>query len=374
VTTSTISPARPSSDRRIEPSGGRGPDRAALAALGPAASLATAAATVVCVAARLPHHLVGTTGIRGWALVLVVVVFVVNGAGAMARAPFTFARAHRGGMSLSRWATGEGKAFMVTSALGALLTLPLYALLRATPAWWLWAWALFAAITVGGVLATPLALRARSGPLAPAPAGLAERVRAIGRRCDLDVDGGVLVAGPRADRRCNAYVVGLGPTRRVVLEDALAAWPPALVDQVVAHELGHWRLGHTARRLPLTVATQLATFAIAAWVLVTPAVLGWAGVSGPGDPRSYPMLLLLTPVLALPARCLLAWRDRAQERAADRFALDLLQAPADFSAMLDRAADEGGGARRLSPWRRLTASHPPIDERALACTPSTSIT
>jgi len=183
----------------------------------------------------------------------------------------------------------------------------------------------------------------------------------------------VLVAGPRADRRCNAYVVGLGPTRRVVLEDALAAWPPALVDQVVAHELGHWRLGHTARRLPLTVITQLATFAIAAWALATAPVLGWAGVAAAGDPRSYPMVLLLTPALALPARCLLAWRDRAQERAADRFALALLDAPADFAAMLERAADEGGAARQLSPWRRLTASHPPIDERALACTRSASI-
>jgi len=327
----------------------------------------------VCVAARLPHHLVTTTGIRGWALVLVVVVFVVNGAAALARAPLTFAKAHRDGTSLSRWATGEAKAWLVTSAFGALLTLPLYALLRATPAWWLWAWGLFAVVTIGGVMATPLALRARSGPLAPAAPALAHRLRDVGRRGDLDIGGGVLVAGPRADRRCNAYVVGLGPTRRVVLEDALAAWPPALVDQVVAHELGHWRLGHTARRLPLTVITQLATFAIAAWALATAAVLGWAGVAAAGDPRSYPMILLLTPALALPARCLLAWRDRAQERAADRFALALLDAPADFAAMLERAADEGGAARQLSPWRRLTASHPPIDERALACTRSASI-
>jgi STE24 endopeptidase len=184
----------------------------------------------------------------------------------------------------------------------------------------------------------------------------------------------VLVAGRRNDGRCNAYVVGLGPTRRVVLEERLTAWPPALVDQVVAHELGHWRLGHTARRLSLTIATQLATFAVAGWIFSSHLLLGWAGVAAPGDPRSYPVLLLLTPVLALPARCLLAWRERAQERAADTFALTLLQAPDEFAAMLDRAADEGGAPRRLPSWRRLTASHPPIDERALACTRFASIT
>lgn len=322
----------------------------------------------MCVAARLPHHLVAATGLRGWALVLIAVIFVVNGAGALARAPFTIRKARAAGRSTWSWAGREAKGFLATSALGALLTLPLYALLRATPAWLALAWLLFAAVTVAGLVATPLLLRARSGPLAPAPGELADRVHAVGRRSDLDLRAGVLVAGSRDAGRCNAYVVGLGPTRRVVLEQALAAWPLALVDQVVAHELGHWRLGHTARRLPLTIAVQLATFATAGWLFATPLVLGWAGVPSAGDPRSYPMLLLLTPLLALPARCLLAWRERAQERAADEFALALLHAPDEFAAMLDRAADEGGAPRRLPRWRRLTASHPPIDERTLACT------
>jgi STE24 endopeptidase len=373
VPTSTITAGRPRSARRIEPSGGRGPDRPA-PATGTAAALATALAGVVCVAARLPHHLVAATGIRGWALALVVVVFVVNGAGALARAPFSFLRSRRAGERAISWAGREGRAFLATSAAGALLTLPLYALLRATPTWWLFAWILFAGVTVAGLVAMPLTLRARSGPLAPAPAWLAERVAAIGRRCDLDVGGGVLVTGRRNDGRCNAYVVGLGPTRRVVLEEPLTAWPPALVDQVVAHELGHWRLGHTARRLSLTIAAQLATFALAGWIYSSHLLLGWAGVAAAGDPRSYPVLLLLTPVLSLPARCLLAWRERAQERAADAFALTVLHAPDEFAAMLDRAADEGGAPRRLPSWRRLTATHPPIDERALACTRFASIT
>ena len=43
----------------------------------------------------------------------------------------------------------------------------------------------------------------------------------------------------------------------MVLEHDLAAWPADLVDQVVAHELGHWRLGHGARRLPLTLLAEL---------------------------------------------------------------------------------------------------------------------
>ncbi len=96
-------------------------------------------------------------------------------------------------------------------------------------------------------------------------------------------------------------------------------------------------------------------------------LLHWAGIAETGDPRSFPLLLLVTPLLVLPARCLLARYDRDQERAADDFALALLDSPDHFAAMLERAADEGGAPRHLPWWRRLTASHPPIDERASAC-------
>lgn len=135
----------------------------------------------------------------------------------------------------------------------------------------------------------------------------------------------------------------------------------------MAHEIGHWRLGHSLRRLPLTVVAQLATFGLAAWILAWTPLLHWAGIAQIGDPRSYPLLLVLTAAIALPARCLLAWLDRGQERAADEFALALLHKPHQFAAMLDRAAHEGEAARRLPWFQRITASHPPIDERIRAC-------
>jgi STE24 endopeptidase len=322
-----------------------------------AGSIATGCALVVCVVARLPHRILDATGIRAWGLALVVVVIVVSGVRALARAPFTLSSSKAG---------EEIKTFVACIAVGTLTTLPLYALIRATSNWWLLAWLLFAAVTVIWQIATPLALRAQVGPLTPAPAPLTDRVQAIAARAGVDV-GGVTLAGKPGSNRCNAYVVGLGPTRRVVLEQAVALWPPDLVDQVVAHELGHWRLGHAARRLPLTLVCQLTALGAAAAVLSSTPLLSWAGIADVGDPASYPLLLVLGAALSFPARCLLAWRDRGQERAADRFALTLLDQPDEFAAMLQRAADESGAPRSLPWWLRLTASHPPIDERAAAC-------
>ncbi len=336
-------------------------------------SLATGCALVVCVLARLPHRILEATGIQAWGLALVVAVTVVGGARALARAPFSLPRTLGGRpdrtAALRQWAGSEAKILVASVAVGALTSVPLYALLRTTPAWWLWAWFMFAAFTVAWQLATPLALRAQAGPLTPAPAELTDRVQALAVRAGVDLGGGVALAGKPGSRRCNAYVVGLGPTRRVVLEHSVAAWPAEVVDQVVAHELGHWRLGHAARRLPLTILAQLVTLAAAAAGLSSTPVLDWAGIDAVGDPRSYPLLLVLGAVVVLPARFVLAWRDRCQERAADSFALTLLDRPDDFAAMLQLAADEGGAPRRLPWWGRLTASHPPIDERAARVQP-----
>jgi STE24 endopeptidase len=376
VATSTISAgtAQPLPDAERPAHLGR-PDLAHIQApaghgVGTAESLATGLSLVVCLVTRLPHRILEATGFRAWGLALVVVISVVSGARAIARAPFTLRHSLRANpnrsTALRRWAGQELKTVIAGIVAGMAFTLPLYLLLRATPSWWLPAWLLFATVTVIWQVVMPLAMRARASGIAPTSPELTSRIHAVAERAGVEV-GDVIVTGKPGTHRGNAYVVGLGRTRRVVLERDLAAWPPELVDQVVAHELGHWRLGHGARRLPLTLLAELAALAAAAGALSSAPLLDATGIIAAGDPRSYPLLLIVGAVVALPVRGLLAWRDREQERAADRFAIDVLGQPEVFDAMLQRAADESGAPRTLPWWRRLTASHPPIDERAAAC-------
>ncbi|MGH9125493.1 MAG: M48 family metalloprotease [Acidimicrobiales bacterium] len=347
------------------------------------ATIAASAAVVACTLTHLPDHLLSLTGVQGWVPGLVVVMALVNGARGVARAPFTYARRE---MSKARWAAQTVSTLVAAVGIGVVLTIPLYALLRASSWWWLWAWALFAAVTVAGQFLMPLIMGRRLGPLEPAPAELALLVQTIESQVSVasaesrgstrrgnSAGAGVYVAtdSPRpASRRssqCNAYVLGLGRTRRVVLEPGMAAWPPTLIAQAVAHELGHWRLHHTARRLPLAVAVQLATFALAAAVLSFHPLLSWAGIASAGDPRSYPLLLALTAAFVFPARLILAAYDRGQERAADRFALHVLGDPDAYAAMLDLLGRNGDAFRELPWWRQLTATHPAIDQRIQDC-------
>jgi STE24 endopeptidase len=133
----------------------------------------------------------------------------------------------------------------------------------------------------------------------------------------------VLVAdASRRTTKLNAYVSGIGRTRRVVVFDTLLeAADPAAVEVVVAHELGHRRDGHVAK------LTLLAMAGAAVAVALLWAVLG----TRVAEPRTLPEALLLLLVLELLALAPGAWLSRRFERAADHCSLELTEQPSAFA-------------------------------------------
>jgi STE24 endopeptidase len=133
----------------------------------------------------------------------------------------------------------------------------------------------------------------------------------------------VLVAdASRRTTKVNAYVSGLGSTRRVVLFDTLLdAADRGAVRVVVAHELGHRRERHVAK------LTLLAMAGAAGAVALLWAVLG----TRVADPRALPEALLLLMALELAGLPAGSWLSRRFERAADRCSLELTEDPAAFA-------------------------------------------
>jgi STE24 endopeptidase len=88
---------------------------------------------------------------------------------------------------------------------------------------------------------------------------------------------------------------------------------PREVRLVVAHELGHRRLGHVAKLTALAMAGS-AVLVGALWLLLRDEV---------ADPASVPRILLLGAVLELLALPPSNWLSRRFEREADAFSLEL---------------------------------------------------
>jgi STE24 endopeptidase len=151
----------------------------------------------------------------------------------------------------------------------------------------------------------------RVGPLRDD--ALARDLLALAERAGAPVRGVLVADASRRTRKVNAYVSGLGRTRRVVLYDTLLEQADApQVKLIVAHELGHRRHGDVAKgTLLLMAGAAIATLVV------------WTLVRDPANPRRVPLVLLVLLALELVAMPLGAWVSRRWERAADLFSLEL---------------------------------------------------
>jgi STE24 endopeptidase len=257
-------------------------------------------------------------------------------------------------------------------AVGLVLTvLPLTALVLGAhwqPAGWPLVAAAAAVLLVlalallGPVLIEPLFNRFR--PLDPGP--LRTRLLELAETMRVPV-GDVLVAdASRRTTKVNAYVSGLGRTRRVVVYDTLlaAAAPgsPGGADEVAlvaAHELAHVR--HRDVLWGTVGAAALAAVAVLAVVALfdLEPVRRAFGVTGLGDPVAAPGLLLLAGLGGLAAAPVASAISRWAEARADWVSLEVTRDPATAVAVERRLALENRAdlrPNRLLMW--AFASHP----------------
>ena len=212
----------------------------------------------------------------------------------------------------------------------------------------------------GPVLIEPLFNRFR--PLEPGP--LRARLLELAAAMGVPVRDVLVADASRRTTRVNAYVSGLGRTRRVVVYDTLlaAAGSAGAADEVAlvaAHELAHVRhrdvLWGTIGAAALAALSVLAAVALFDLGGVQKAL----GVGGLGDPLAPPGLLLLGAVGGLAVAPVASAISRWAEARADWVSLEVTRDPATAVAVERRLALENRAD--LRPNRLLVAlfaSHP----------------
>jgi Zn-dependent protease with chaperone function len=283
-----------------------------------------------------------------------------------------FVRQHTYGLSnqtfgkwLSDWVKGVGVSGV---GLALVLWIP-YLLLRWSPRrWWLYAGLASAPIAAFVLVISPIwidplfndfhrmknrALEARILALADRAGIPASRVYQVDKSVDT--------------KRVNAYVAGIGGSKRIVLWDTmLAKLNPDQIVFVMAHEMGHFVLHHTLAVIVGT--TLLVTGSLYLVHRVADTLIARFGsrfgFSRLSDIASFPLLLLLgTLVSIITTPAVLAF-SRYQEHEADRFALELTRNNYAGATTFVRLQEENLSVPRPGPifkfWR---GSHPSLGER-----------
>lgn len=283
-----------------------------------------------------------------------------------------FVRQHAYGLSnqswdkwVSDWLKGVG-----LSGLGfaAVLWIP-YLLLRRSPKrWWLYAGLATIPIATFVLVISPVWLDPLFNEFGPMKdQALENRILRLAQRAGIPASKVYEVEKSIDTRTVNAYVAGVGRTKRIVLWDTLLAkLEPDQVAFVVAHEMGHFVLHHTLALI--AVATLLVTLSLYVVHRVAGRLLvrfgQRFGFSQLSDVASLPLLLLLGGVVSLAATPLALALSRHQEHEADRFALELTRDNRAAATTFVRLQQENLSVPRPGPlyifWR---GSHPSLGDR-----------
>jgi Zn-dependent protease with chaperone function len=328
--------------------------------------------------------------VPGQVVLAAVAVQAVRAAAALPFSLRAFRQDSREGLATQRL-PGFLPDWLKARAVGlVLVVLPLAGLVlgaRWRPAGWPWVAAAAAALLVGGLaLLGPVLIEPLFNRFTPLAAGsLRERLLALAAGMRVPVRDVLVADASRRTTRVNAYVSGLGRTRRVVVYDTLLAAPtvaprphgaagdgpvaPAAarndeIAMVIAHELAHVRHRDVLWGTVAGAAAAAGAVLAATWLLELDRLCERLGVTGLGDPLAAPGLLLLAALAGLLAAPVASAISRWAEARADWVALEVTRDPATAVAVERRLALENRAD--LRPNRLLLAlfaSHPPTMAR-----------
>lgn len=266
------------------------------------------------------------------------------------------------------WVTDFLKSQAIGGVLLAFLTGVVFWLIGWSPTgWWLWVWGFMALFSLTMMFISPYLIEPLFNTYEPViEPGLEQEIRAMMSKAGLRVGTVLQMDASKRSNHSNAYFTGIGKVKRIVLYDTLIKqMSHGEIVAVLAHEIGHWKMGHIWKRLLSAEIMALA----GSWISFQ--LLGWPGLAGllglPADislPAKMVVLGFVATLALFPLGPFSAWRSRCHEREADRYAADLTGRPEDLASALVKMSVENLSNLFPHPWYAgFYYSHPPTVER-----------
>ena len=176
------------------------------------------------------------------------------------------------------WSSDWAKSLAVTLVIGVPLLLFCNWIVRIAPRrYWLWIWLIVLPLTIIGTFAEPLVIDPLFNKFEPLektdPALVAQLEKVVARTgTHIPPSRMFLMKASNKTNGLNAYVTGIGPSKRIVVWDTTAGRiPDEEILFIFGHESGHYVLHHIPKGLAISAVCLFLVFwgcaAFAAWVL-----------------------------------------------------------------------------------------------------------
>lgn len=279
--------------------------------------------------------------------------------------PHEFALTHQ---TFAGWFGDEAKAFAVNIAIGApIAALALFAM-RRFKRWWLVLWLGTIPVTLIGIIVWPLFIDPLFNDFVPLrDPVLRQELLAEASRAGIEGGRVYQVDKSKQTTTMNAYVTGIGPSKRIVMWDTLLQKMDR--DEVLAvmgHEMGHYVLNHLWKGMAFAL---LISFLIT--IVAQPALESLIARYGPAwgvetvfDPAALPALLLIVSLMTFLLSPAINGFSRHVEHEADAFGLELThmnEATASAQVKLSEDSKSDPSPNAFIEWWRY--SHPSSAKR-----------
>jgi STE24 endopeptidase len=285
----------------------------------------------------------------------------------------TFVHENRFGFnttSIRTFVADRLKSLALTLILGTPLLAAVLHFLDSTGQYaWVLCWAAAVTFSLGLTYVAPTWILPLFNAFTPLEAGeLRHAIEAYADAAGFRLSGIFVMDGSRRSTKANAFFSGFGRHKRIALYDTLInSQKPDEIVAVLAHEIGHSRLGHIKKRLAFGILRAGVIFYLMSLFLRSPELHAAFGMEQVSTHAGLIFFILLYTPASLALSIMANRLSRAHEFEADAFAARTTGTPEAMVSALKKLAVSTLSnltPHPLTVWLRY--SHPPVLRRIRA--------
>jgi len=237
--------------------------------------------------------------------------------------------------------------------------------------WWFWAFGAVFIIQLALMVLWPRFIIPLFNTLSPLKdEKLKDKLYNLAERTGFKAKEIQIIDGSKRSGHSNAFFTGFGRFRKIVLYDTLIEQlTESEIEAVVAHEIGHYRLGHIPKRLVLSLIFGWSFFYLMHLLLGSNWLIGQLNLPGQLSGAFAPVFLFILFF----GGCFTYWLSplsnlfsRKHEFQADQFACDAIGGPFALNSALRKLCVKNLSYPLPHPWLSyFHHSHPSLPEREL---------
>lgn len=265
------------------------------------------------------------------------------------------------------WAKDQAISLLISALVAApLISLILHFMSAVPHMWWLYASISLIFLQMFLAFIFPIWIAPLFNKFSPLEEGeLKQEIVELVGKIGYQTTGVFSVDGSKRSKHANAYFAGLGKSKRIVLFDTLInLLSTKQILAVLAHEIGHEKLGHIKKSLLFSSAMVFAGFYLLNYFYQWPAIYKAFGFAEPSNHAALLIFSLVTGPIMYFVSPTFNFLSRKFEYQADRFAIESIGSFEPLSTSLAALSKNSLSNLTPHPWYSfMHYSHPTLIER-----------